>query len=47
MGSKDKGKREQKKSKKDGKKTVAPSIFEPVAEVQVIKKKGKKEEFPE
>lgn len=47
MGSKDKGKREQKKSKKDGKKTLAPSIFEPVAEVQVIKTKGKKEEFPE
>ncbi len=35
------------KSKKDGKKTIAPTIFEPVAEVQVIKKKGKKEEFPE
>ncbi len=47
MGSKDKGKREQKKSKKDGKKTLAPSIFEPVAEVQIIKKKGKKEDFPE
>jgi hypothetical protein len=47
MGSKDKGKREQKKSKKDGKKTVIPSIFEPVTEVQLIKKKSKKEEFPE
>ena len=47
MGSKDKGKREQKKPKKDGKKTLAPSIFEPVTEVQIIKKKGKKEEFPE
>jgi hypothetical protein len=47
MGSKDKGKREQKKSKKDGKKTIAPTIFEPIAEVQLIKKKGKKEEFPE
>jgi len=47
MGSKDKGKREQKKAKKDGKKIIAPTIFEPVAEVQLIKKKGKKEEFPE
>jgi len=47
MGSKDKGKREQKKTKKDGKKIIAPTIFEPVAEVQLIKKKGKKEEFPE
>jgi hypothetical protein len=46
MGSKDKGKREQKKAKKDGKKTIAPAIFEPVAEVQVVKKK-KKEEFPD
>ena len=36
-----------KKPKKDGKKTVMPSIFEPVAEVEVIKKKGKKEDFPE
>ena len=47
MGSKVKGKREQKKPKKDGKKTTMASIFEPVAEVEVIKKKGKKEEFPE
>ncbi|MDD5398905.1 MAG: hypothetical protein PHU70_07485 [Dehalococcoidia bacterium] len=46
MGSKDKGKKEQKKPKKDAKKT-APSIFEPVSEVEVIRKKGKKEEFPE
>ena len=47
MGSKDKAKREQKKAKKDGKKTITPAIFEPVAEVQIIKKKGKKEDFPE
>ena len=47
MGSKDKGKKEHKKAKKHGKKTVMPSIFEPVAEVEVIKKKGKKEDFPE
>ena len=47
MGSKDKGKKEHKKAKKDGKKAVAPSIFELVAEVEVVKKKGKKEEFPE
>jgi hypothetical protein len=47
MGSKDKGKKEVKKQKKDGKKTIAPSIFEPIAEVEVVRKKGKKEEFPE
>jgi len=47
MGSKDKGKREPKKTKKDGKKIIAPTIFEPVAEVQLIKKKTRKEEFPE
>jgi hypothetical protein len=47
MGSKDKAKKEQKKPKKDGKKIVMPSIFEPVAEVEVIKKKVRKEEFPE
>jgi hypothetical protein len=47
MGSKDKGKKEHKKAKKDGKKTVMPSIFEPVAEVEVIKKKARKEDFPE
>jgi hypothetical protein len=47
MGSKDKGKKEVKKPKKDGKKAIVPSIFEPVTEVQIIKKKGKKEEFPE
>jgi len=47
MGSKDKSKKEHKKPKKDGKKAVLPSIFEPVAEVEVIKKKGKKEDFPE
>ena len=46
MGSKDKGKREQKKSKKDGKKTVAPTIFEPVAEVQLIKKKEQERRIP-
>jgi hypothetical protein len=47
MGSKDKGKKEVKKPKKDGKKTIVTNIFEPVAEVEVVKKKGKKEEFPE
>jgi hypothetical protein len=47
MGSKDKSKRETKKPKKDGKKTIVPSIFEPVSEVEVVRKKGKKEEFPE
>ncbi|MCX6004418.1 MAG: hypothetical protein NT082_01910 [Chloroflexi bacterium] len=47
MGSKDKGKKEHKKQKKDAKKPTTASIFEPVAEVEVIKKKGKKEEFPE
>jgi len=47
MGSKDKGKKEIKKQKKDGKKTIATSIFEPTIEVEVVKKKGKKEEFPE
>jgi hypothetical protein len=47
MGSKDKGKKEVKKQKKDGKKTIVPSIFEPTAEVEVVRKKGKKEEFPD
>jgi hypothetical protein len=47
MGSKDKGKKEQKKPKKDGKKLVMPSIFEPVTEVEIIKKKARKEDFPE
>ncbi|MBN1689959.1 MAG: hypothetical protein JW901_02940 [Dehalococcoidia bacterium] len=47
MGSKDKGKKEHKKPKKDVKKTPSATIFEPVAEVEVIRKKGKKEEFPE
>jgi len=46
MGSKDKGKKEFKKPKKDGKKTTTASIFEPVTEVEVVKKK-RKEEFPE
>jgi hypothetical protein len=46
MGSKDKGKKEQKKQKKDGKKTTTASIFEPVADVEVVKKK-RKEEFSE
>jgi len=46
MGSRDKARREQKKPKKDGKKMPAASIFEPVPEVEVIKKK-RKEEFPE
>jgi hypothetical protein len=48
MGSKDKGKKEVKKPKKDSKKIGnAASIFEPVPEVQVVKKKGRKEDFPE
>ncbi|MFA5079160.1 MAG: hypothetical protein WC541_06720 [Dehalococcoidia bacterium] len=46
MGSKDKFHKEHKKPKKDAKK-AAPSIFEPVADVEVIRKKGKKEDFPE
>lgn len=46
MGSKDKGKKEVKKPKKDGKKNTAASIFEPVPEVEVVKKK-RKEEFSE
>jgi hypothetical protein len=46
MGSKDKGKKEVKKPKKDGKKTTMASIFEPVPEVQVVKKK-RREEIPE
>jgi hypothetical protein len=33
MGSKDKGKKEVKKPKKDGKKNTTASIFEPVPEV--------------
>ncbi|MFA5398982.1 MAG: hypothetical protein WC169_06005 [Dehalococcoidia bacterium] len=47
MGSKDKGKKEHKKAKKDAKKAAPATIFEPVSEVEVIRKKGKKEEFPE
>jgi len=47
MGSKNFSKRETKKPKKDGKKTTTASVFEPVSEVEVIKKKGKKEDFPE
>jgi len=47
MGSKDKGKKEVKKPKKDGKKIIAPTFFEPTPEVEVVKKKGRKEEFPE
>ncbi len=47
MGSRDFKKREAKKPKKDTKKTTTASIFEPVVEVEVVKKKGKKEEFPE
>jgi len=47
MGSRDKGKRETKKPKRDKKKATTTSIFEPVTEVEVVKKKGKKEEFPE
>jgi len=46
MGSKDKGKKEFKKPKKDGKKPMTASIFEPVTEVEVVKKK-RKEEFPD
>jgi hypothetical protein len=46
MGSKDKGKKEVKKPKKDGKKNTTASIFEPVPEVEVVKKK-RKEEFSE
>jgi hypothetical protein len=47
MGSRDFSKRETKKQKKDPKKIQTASVFEPVVEVQVVKKKGKKEEFPE
>ncbi len=47
MGSRDFRKRETKKHKKDAKKAPAATIFEPVAEVEVVKKKGKKEDFPE
>ena len=46
MGSKDKGRKETKKPKKDLKKPITPSLFEPTAEVEVVKKK-RKEEFPE
>ncbi len=46
MGSKDKGKKEFKKPKKDMKKTASASIFESVPEVEVVKKK-RKEEIPE
>ncbi len=45
MGSRDKSRREAKKPKKDAKKPTAASIFEPVVEVEVVKKKGKKDEF--
>jgi hypothetical protein len=47
MGSRDKFKKEQKKPKKDAKRPTTASIFEPVSEVEVIKKKHKKDEFPE
>ena len=47
MGSKDKGKKEPKKHKKDDKKTITTPIFESLPEVEIVKKKGKKEEFPE
>jgi len=47
MGSRDFRKRETKKTKKDEKKATTASVFEPIAEVEVVKKKGKKEEFPE
>ena len=46
MGSRDKSRRETKKPKKDSKKAVTPSIFEPTVEVEVVKKK-RKEESPE
>ncbi|MGD0857029.1 MAG: hypothetical protein ABSA18_14705 [Dehalococcoidia bacterium] len=46
MGSKDKGKKEVKKPKKDSKKTAMASMFEPTPEVEVVKKK-RKEEIPE
>jgi hypothetical protein len=46
MGSKDKGKKEVRKPKKDIKKPMTASIFEPVPEVEVVKKK-RKEDFPE
>jgi hypothetical protein len=46
MGSKDKGKKEPKKAKKDMKKPGTIPIFEQLAEVEVVKKK-RKEEFPE
>jgi len=46
MGSRDKGKKEFKKPKKDAKKPTTASIFEPTPEVEVVKKK-RKEEFPE
>lgn len=45
MGSKDKGHREMKKPKKDSKKPVIQPLFEPTAEVEVIKKKRKDELF--
>ena len=47
MGSRDFRKREAKKHKKDTKKITTASIFEPVVEVEVVKKKVKKEEIPE
>jgi hypothetical protein len=43
MGSRDRGKKEQKKPKKDAKKAPVVSIFTPPPEVQVIKK-GKQRE---
>jgi hypothetical protein len=47
MGSRDKIRREFKKPKKDAKKNVVPLTFEQTVEVEVVKKKRKKEEFPE
>lgn len=46
MGSKDKGKKELKKPRKDSKKPIATPIFEQPPDVEVVKKK-RKEEFPE
>jgi hypothetical protein len=46
MGSKDKGKKEVKKAKKDMKKPAAIPMFEQSPEVEVVKKK-RKEEIPE
>lgn len=46
MGSKDKGKKEPKKPKKESKKPLVTPIFEQSPDVEVVKKK-RKEEFPE